>query len=72
MKGKKRGAYNTSNRRQRRRLETATNNFVREVGGGFLEVNNRKVNASFLIKSAWKDVYMMCAYGKVPEAWKCK
>ena len=29
--------------------------------GGFVEVDNRKMNTSFLIKSAWKDVYLMCA-----------
>ena len=72
MKGKKRGPYSTANRRQRRRIETvATDNFVREAGyGGFVEVDNRKINSSFLIKSAWKDVYLMCAYGRVPAAWK--
>lgn len=72
MKGKKRGKYDTSNRRQRQRVETVTNNISRDVGFGYLEVDNRKMDTSFLIKSLWKDVYMMCAYGIIPEAWKNK
>ena len=32
MKGKKRGKYATSDRRQRQRIETVTNNFVRDAG----------------------------------------
>ena len=73
MKGKKRGRYNTTgNRRQRRRIETVSNNSVRDLADGWVEVDldHQKMNTSYLIKSSWKDVYMMCMYGKVPDAWK--
>ena len=71
MKGKKRGSYDTTtNRRQRRRIETAINSSVRDAPGGFVEIDNQKMNTSYLIKSTWKDVYMMVAYAKVPDAWK--
>lgn len=63
MKGKKRGPYNiTSNRRQRRRIETVSNNSVRDLADGWVEVDHHKMNTSYLIKSSWKDVYMMCMY----------
>ena len=68
--GKKRGRYQATDKRKRRRLEAVANSATTDLGGGFLEVKNSKRDSTCLIKSEWEDVYLMCAYGIVPDKWK--
>lgn len=63
------GRYNPSNKRQCRRIEKVYANPTRDAGNEYLEVEDTKVDGTFLIKKSWKKVYMMCAYGEVPEEW---
>ena len=69
-KGKKRGAYQPSEKLKRLRIEKVINSTIRNAEAeGYLAIEDTKTNSSFLIKSSWKQVYMMCAYGEVPEEW---
>lgn len=71
MEGKKRGAYQPSAKRKRRRINTVQNSAVQEAEeDGHLLVKDTKANRTYLIKEGWKDVYLVCAHGVPPDSWK--
>ena len=71
MEGKKRGAYQPSAKRKRRRINTVQNSSVQEAEeDGYLLAKDTKANRTYLIKEGWKDVYLMCACGVPPDSWK--
>ena len=70
MEGKKRGAYQPSDKRKRKRIGTVQQTALEDAGGAYLEAKDTKADRTYLIKECWKDVYLMCAYGVPPDSWK--
>ena len=68
-KGKKRGSYQPSDKRKRRRIEKVVNSSIRNATDGYLESRRYQNQLQLPNQDFLEAGILMCAYGEVPEEW---